>query len=339
MNKLKYMNLINQYGGETLNVLCKTLQGVSIFINLTRYVDDIQEIKRKIAIAYRERMSELKQPTNVSITPSNIRWIIAGVSITVMTNEIYDRLPYINTTHVVLSRNPSVEEKNLGSIVVDAKNSGNGETVHTMMRRFVDNYDNFTRMKTILENQRRLSSSMTEEKKQLYQCLRNVYFRYEDIPADAIRLLYDNKTQSQRYNNAKDEYKRIYKAAGKIIWDTLNSQIKSSIRQLNNESTFNFLLNMPYTYNHLFISGLEDQKQKQEDDLNTFMKEVVKNSLLEPTIERLLNEITTLSGMIENAKRLVVPLERSIIFSSLYSLGQITDECDPLIYNMCIQLL
>jgi len=327
MNKLKYINLINQYGGETLNVFCKTLQGVSIFINLTKYVDNIQVIKEKIAIAYRQRTIELKQPTNVSITPGNIRWIIAGVSITVMTNEIYDRLPYINTTHVVLSRTTSLEIENLGLMGVDVKT----------MRGFVDNYDNFTRMKTILENQGHPSSSMTEEKKQLYQCLRNVYFRYEDIPADAIRSLYDNKTQSQTYNNAKDEYKRIYKAAGKIIWDAINSQIKSSIRKLNNESTFNFLLNMPYTYNHLFISGLKDQQQKLNATIDMLLKE--NDPQTKDFRDTLSVDNRNLLEMIASANRLVVPLDTPINFSSLYLLGQITDTCDPLIYDMCVQLL
>ena len=331
MDKLKYINLIKQHGGENdvIDIFCRTLQGYTLHIRLNMYVDNIQDIKRKIAIAYRAKAIEHKYQSKIDITPDNIGWIISGVSITTMTTKIYDDLKSINTTHVILKRGPNPQENDLV------------RTVGDVMRRFVDNYNNFTRMKTITENRRLLSLSadMIEEKKQLHQCLKNLYFRYEDIPSDAIRLLYDNKTQHQTYNSEKDVFKRTYKAAGKIIWDTINSQIKSSIRNLNSEDTFNFLLTMPYTYNYLFISGLEDQKQKRERDLNTFMEEVDANPAFELAIKSLLNEIPALSGMIDNAKHMVAPLDTPIDFSTLYLNQQITDACDPLIYDMCVQLL
>lgn len=338
MDKLKYINLIKQHGGENdvIDVFCRSLHGYTLHIRLNMYVDNIQDIKRKIAIAYHQKMIERKQLPSVSITIDNINWIIAGVSITVMTTEIYDRLPYINTTHVVLKRGPNPQENALVRTVVDTKAN---TTIGDVMRRFVDNYNNFTRMKTITEDRRLLSLSadMIEEKKQLHQCLKNLYFRYEDIPADAIRLLYDNKTQHQTYNNAKDEFRRIYKAAGKIIWDTLNSQIKSSIRNLNSEDTFNFLLTMPYTYNYLFISGLEDQKQKLDATIKLLTKENApeqKDFLISLNLDY--NKILR---AIEVANSMVVPLDTPINFSTLYLNQQITDNCDLLVYDMCVQLL
>lgn len=336
MDKLKYINLIKQHGGENdvIDVFCRSLHGYTLHIRLNMYVDNIQDIKRKIAIAYHQKMIERNQLPGVSITIDNINWIIAGVSITVMTTEIYDRLPYINTTHVVLKHGPNTQENALVRTVVDTKAK---TTIGDVMRRFVDNYNNFTRMKTITENRRSLSAGMIEEKKQLQQCLKNLYFRYEDIPLEAIRVLYDNKTQHQTYNNEKDDFRRIYKAAGKIIWDTLNSQIKSSIRNLNSESTFNFLLTMPYTYNYLFISGLEDQKQKLDATIKLLTKE--NNPEQKDFLISLNLDYNKILKTIEVANSMVVPLDTPINFSTLYLNQQITDNCDLLVYDMCVQLL